>query len=226
MEAVRAGSAGNGLAAGVELQLSTAHSAVQSIFSSMAASGGNEREDDETYRERIRSFGLATVSTGSERQYEAGAMAVSSEIVDAKAVALAAGEVGVYLILSDEASPAAILTAVEAALSAKDARPLTDEVSVHQAAAVAYTLNVQYSADGSSGTAAAIAAAVENYQTWQDNTIGRAWNPDRLMAAIYQAGATRAVWGAGSEFGEGGSVEYTEIEETERCKGTITLSTL
>ena len=43
------------------------------------------------------------------------------------------------------------------------------------------------------------------------------------MAAIYSAGASRVWWDSGSEF-DGGAVEYTEIADTERCKGTITLS--
>ena len=39
--------------------------------------------------------------------------------------------------------------------------------------------------------AAAVAAAISDYQEWQDNVIGQAFNPDRLMAAVYNAGAIR-----------------------------------
>lgn len=223
--AARAGSAGNGLLSGVQMQLSVSNPAVNSIVSASDASGGNEREEDETYRERIREYGLASVSTGPQRQYEAAAKAVSSEILDARAINLGAGSVGVYVILASDTGAAALLQAIAAALSAEDVRPLTDSVSVYQATDVSYTLNVKYSADNSSATNAAIAAAVSSYQEWQENTIGRAFNPDRLMAAIYQAGATRVMWDTGSEF-DGGTVEYTEIESNERCKGTITLSTI
>lgn len=226
VEAVRAGSAGNGLLAGVQMQLAVTNTAVYSIFSASDASGGNEREEDETYRERIREYGLASISTGPERQYEAAAKAVSGEILDAKAINLGAGQVGVYLILASDTGAAAILQAVEDALSAEDVRPLTDNVSVHRATDVPYTLKVQYQADSSSATSTAIANAVTSYQEWQDSVIGRPFNPDRLMAAIYQAGATRVLWGTGSEFDDGGDVEYTEIAATERCKGTITLATI
>ena len=92
--------------------------------------GGNDKEDDETYRARIREYGLASVSTGPARQYESQAKAVSSIIFDAKAVNLGAGEVGVYLLLSDPDSAAGIISDVEAALSADDVRPLTDDVTV------------------------------------------------------------------------------------------------
>ena len=221
----RAGSAGNGLLAGTQMGLAITNSGINSIIAATDASGGNEAEDDETYRERIRQYGLASVSTGPERQYEAAAKEVSSEILDANAVNLGAGNVGVYLILQSDTGAAAILQSVLEALSAEDVRPLTDNVHVYRATDIPYTLNVRYICDNSSATMTAIADAVKEYQEWQDNTIGRAFNPDRLMAAIYQAGATRVIWGDGSVF-NGGSVEYTEITETQRCKGNITITAL
>ena len=136
-----------------------------------------------------------------------------------------AGKVAVYVILASSTGAAAILASVESALSARDVRPLTDQVSVAQAEDVEYTLNVEYICDNSSAVSAAIAQAATDYQKWQDNTIGRAFNPDRLMASIYQAGATRVIWGEDSEF-DGGDVEYTEIDEDQRCKGTITLTAI
>ncbi len=221
----RTGSVGNGLLAGSEMGLAITNSGVNSIIVATDASVGNEEEDDETYRARIREYGLASVSTGPEQQYEAVAKAVSSEILDAKALNMGAGNVGVYLLLASDTGAAAIMQSVLDALSAEDVRPLTDNVSVYRAADVAYTLNVRYASDNSSATSAAIAEAVSDYQTWQDQVIGRAFNPDRLMAAIYQAGATRVTWGDGSNF-NGGAVTYTEIGVSQRCKGTITLTAL
>lgn len=219
----RTGSVGNGLLAGTEMGLAITNSGVNSIIVATDATGGNEEEDDETYRERIREYGLASVSTGPERQYEAAAKAVSSVILDAKAINTGAGNVTVYLILETQTGAAALIQSVLDALSAEDVRPLTDHVAVQQATNIPYTLNVKYTSDNSSATSAAIAEAVKEYQEWQDNTIGRAFNPDRLMAAIYQAGATRVQWDTGSTF-NGGEVTYTEIEANQRCKGTITLT--
>lgn len=220
----RAGSAGNGLLAGTQLGLAISNEAINSIISATDASGGNEAEDDETYRARIQEFMLASVSTGPAQQYEAAAKEVSSAIVDAKALNNGAGEVGVYLLLNTETGAAAILQAVTDALSATDTRPMTDHVTVYRATSVPYTINIAYQADGSSATNAAIAAAVEEYQNWQDNTIGRAFNPDRLLALLYQAGVTRALYGAGCVFGQNGAIEYTEIADNEVCKGVITLT--
>ena len=225
IRAVEAGSAGNGLHAGTQMHLSMTNAAVLSIIVKEDAVGGNEQEEDEAYRERIREYGLASVTTGPEQQYEAAAMKASGEVLDAHAVKLGPGQVGVYVIISEEAHAPGILEQIEKALSAKNERPLTDNVSALQAEDVPYTLNVQYKSDSSSTIASAVAAAVSDYQNWQDNAIGRPFNPDRLMAAIYQAGAMRVTWGEGSAF-NGGPVEYTEITETQRCKGKITLSAL
>lgn len=222
----RTGSIGNGLVAGTEMQLVIGNGAIAQILVATDATGGNDEEDDDTYRERIRQNGLVSVSTGPAKQYESVAKSVSSEIVDAKALNLGAGNVGVYLILSTNTGVAGILQQVLDALSAEDVRPLTDSVSVYEATNIPYTLNVKYQADNSSAFSAAIAEAVNDYQEWQDGTIGRPFNPDRLMAALYQAGCTRVIWGEGSHFNTGGSIEYTEIASNARCKGTIALIAL
>lgn len=220
------GSAGNALAEGTTMFLSDPNPAVNAIVAASTATGGNEREEDDAYKERIREFELTDVRTGPERQYESVAKSVSSDIVDAAAVNLSAGQVGVYLLLAEGASSASIIQAVTDKLSAYDVRPLTDQVVVSEATAVPYVLNVNYSCDNSSAVVTAITAAVQEYQDWQDNSIGTPFNPDKLMAALYQAGATRVTWGTGSEFDDGGEIEYTEIAANEHCSGTITLSEL
>ena len=220
----RTGSAGNGLVAGTQMQLQSTHPAISSIIVATDAVGGQEREDDETYRERIRQHGLSSVTTGPASQYEAAAKAVSSVIIDAKAVNLGAGSVGIYLILSDDTGSSALIQSVLDALNAEDVRPLTDSISVQLAEEIDYTLDVHYTSDSSSATRSAIAAAVSDYVAWQDEVIGRPFNPDRLMTAIYQAGATRVTWGEDSVFDGSSVIEYTEIEPTQHCKGTITLT--
>ena len=219
------GTAGNGLLSGTVMQFMSAQPGVVSVTCSRDASGGQDRESDDSYRARLQAFGLANITTGPATQYEAAARAVSSVIVDAKAVNLGAGGVGVYLILSDQTGAQALLEAVEEALNAEDVRPLTDQLTVAQADEIAYTLNVRYQAPTGSNLTAALAAAVAEYQNWQDNVIGQTFNPDKLMAALYSAGATRVLWGPGSEF-DGGAVEYTEIPSTSRCLGTITLEAM
>lgn len=220
----RIGSVGNGLVAGTQMQMQVTHPAINSIVVASDAVGGQEREDDETYRERIRQHGLASVTTGPASQYEAAAKAVSSLIMDAKAVNLGGGSVGIYLILSDETGSAALIQSVVDSLNAEDVRPLTDSISVQLAEEIDYTLDVHYTSDNTNATRSAIAAAVTDYVAWQDEVIGRPFNPDRLMTAIYQAGATRVTWGANSSFDGSSVIAYTEIQPTQHCKGTITLT--
>ena len=105
-------------------------------------------------------------------------------------------------------------------------RPLTDQVNVFRAEEKPYTIKAAYKADRGENLAEDMAECVKSYQSWQDGTIGRTFNPDRLMAAMYQAGAERVAWQTGSAFGEAGAIEYTEIPETACCKGTITLEVL
>ena len=221
--ATRAGTEGNALLAGSDMFLTVTDESVSEIKCIASASGGNVREDDETYRERIRLYGLASVTTGPASQYESISMAVSSEIIDAHAINLGGGNVGVYLLLSSDTGADAILAAVYDALSPDNVRPLTDTVSVRRAEEAPYTLIVKYAAG--TATSAQIAAAVENYQEWQDHKIGRAFNPDRLIANLYSAGCSRVLLGEGSTFNDGDAV-YTEVEEYEVCKGTITLEAL
>lgn len=220
------GTAGNSLLAGATLRPVGEIDGLVSIVCTVSASGGQDREEDEAYRERIRTWGLASVTTGPKQRYEAAAKAVSSEIVDARAVNLDDGEVGIYLVTESDDGQAAIIAAVEAALNDESARPLTDTVTVAMATKVTYTLEVEYSYEGGDGTQSKISAAVVEYQAWQDGSIGRAFNPDRLAALLYQAGATRVIWGDDSVFGSDGEVEYTEIEENEYCSGTISLAVI
>lgn len=221
----RAGSVGNGLLSGTQMQFMLPHDGVENITCTADAAGGQDDEDFEVYRERIREFGLTSITTGPAAQYEAAAKSVSTLILDANAIRLAAGQVGIYLLLSNEAGSAAVIQSVAEALSPQEVRPLTDQVSVALATPVPYTLNVQYLASTGSDVATAIANAVDEYVAWQDKTIGQAFNPDKLMAMLYQAGCVRVAWGEGSEF-DGGSVEYTTIQPNEYCKGTITLAVM
>lgn len=217
----KAGSAGNALALGAQMQLSGWNPAVNSITVTAAASGGTDEEEDEAYRERIRTNGVTSVTSGPAQQYEAAAKAARSEVIDAKAVNDGAGQVAIILI-SSAPSDTTVITDVEAALSPDDKRPLTDIVTVSLATDKEYVLNANYTSDSDIGAAAAEAAA--EYQKWQDQVIGRAFNPDMLMALLYQAGATHVTWGAGSRFGTSGPVEYTEITDKQRCTGTITVT--
>lgn len=216
------GAKGNGLSQGAVMQFLANFDGVSAVTCSIAASGGQNREEDEEYRERIRVYGLSAVTTGPSEPYESLAKATSSEIIDAKAIHGDDLDVEIYLILKEGASAATIKAQVAAACSPKDKRPLNDNVIVDTATDKAYTLVVKYAGVDTTNLAEAVAAAVTKYQAWQDNVIGQPFNPDILKSYLYQAGCTQVVFGSGSSGIDGGNVEYTEIDPDERCKGTIT----
>ena len=221
------GAKGNGLLAGTEMQtlVPTETNNIQSIYVTVSASGGQNEEDDETYRERIRLYGLNAITTGPAEQYERVTMAVSSEIIDAAAINGGGGVVNVYLIPASSTGTEALIAAVQSALRAEDTRPLTDQVSVALATKKTYTLNIEYAVYTGQNIGAALSEAVTQYKDWQEKKIGRAFNPDRLKALLYQAGCNRVEIGDGSAFDSGDAV-YTEIASNEYCSGTITLAVI
>ncbi len=217
----RPGTIGNGLREGAQLQFVQSNDAVIRVVVLENASGGVDAEDEEAYRERIGYNGLASVTTGSAQMYESKVRAVSPQIIDVKALNNGGGEVGIYIILAEGADRSAIFTAVERALRPDDDRPLTDHVQVHDANEKPYTLSVKvwYSAYAALGDA--VVKAVKEYQVWQDHHMARAFNPDMLVAMLYQLGCERVQYQSGS--GMNGSLEYTEIPLNAHCKGTINL---
>lgn len=219
------GIAGNGLLAGMSMSMATQTPAVNTITVAEDASGGQNKEDDEAYRERIRTYGLAAVTTGPADQYERAAMEASSRILDATALNGGAGKVNVYILPDSSEGTSALIAAVEAALSPDNVRPLSDDVTVALATKKTYVLNVEYAVYTGQNVDEAVAKAVEEYKAWQEHTIGQAFNPDKLKAMLYSAGCNRVEFGEGSEFDDG-EAEYTEIEENEYCSGTITTAVI
>lgn len=227
------GSIGNALAAGTSLSFAARtgiENMVTSIVTTEDARGGNDEEDDDTYRERIREYGLATVTTGPSQKYEAAAKEVSSEILDARADNLDAGLVGVYLILKSETGKEAIIQAVLDALSEDSVRPLTDRVVVYEAHVSTYSVSYTCTYDGTTQTRNKIEDAIAEYQDWQDNHLGRELSLNRLVAFMYQAGCTNVRQTnmeltdfevAGTEL-EG--LSTADVREGIRWKGTINIT--
>lgn len=221
IECSTAGAVGNGLTSGTQMQFIQSEDAVLSIYTTTAATGGQDREEQEAFRERIGEHGVVTNVAGPSGPYEAMAEAVSSLILDAKALNDDEGDVGIYLILASGASSSAIIQAVEDALSPRDKRPLNDHVEVHLATEVAYTLHPTIYYPSSENLADAITATIAEYKDWQDHTIGRAFNPDKLTAALFQLGVTRVQYASSDGISGAGAV-YTEIAQRSHCVGTIT----
>lgn len=230
------GRIGNALRAGETLTLQKPSENLISIVAFSEATGGTDREIDDDYRNRIREYGLASVTTGPASQYRAAAMSVDSRIIDAIAVNAGAGGVNVYLSTRfendepDQWTPDIeeitneIIANVTNKLSAEDTRPLTDSVNVSFAIVIKRTIYAIYESDTYTVNKENLESVVEQYLNWQNYYIGRAFNPDKLKAMLYQAGADKITLKAKQPSPPGASTgdwpietpEYTEIQSHQR----------
>ena len=174
---------------------------------------GTDAEDDDTYRERIRTYGLSAVTTGTKASYESAARSANIAIRDAlckqtyayydtsahqwveydpdsQTVTQYATRacVGLYLAYNpDEITEANAIQAARAEVNDPSKKPLTDLIFVHSGTVANYQINVTIGHTGD--ISEAVAAAVEEYQAWQDYSFTGEWNAERLTALLYQAGA-------------------------------------
>lgn len=220
IEAKESGATGNGMTAGTQLQFVLPQSNINYVVCKTDVSGGQDAETDDNYRERILGYGQANMTTGPEEQYIAVVKRVSTEILDTKAINGGGGIVKIPLLLKDSENADIIIAQVEDALNPGTIRPLTDQVNVYAASGIFYALHLVYTAPSGVNLHDKIVAIVDEYVSWQNGVLGRAFNPYRLMAAVYAAGATTVMWGEDSEFDDG-PVEYAEIDPDAYCSGKV-----
>lgn len=227
----QAGSIGNALTQGTAMQANILINGLTSITASSDATGGSDTEEDESYRDRIRESVWATVTTGTQNQYEEAAKSTDPIILDARALylgqtsgSLALAQIGIYLLAEDMDDLTDLIPVIQEKLNDRDTRALLDRIVVRKALIKNYVLNVEYSCDGGAETHKAIEEAVMEYQKWQESSLSRPFNPDKLMAMMYQAGATRVIWGDGCEL-DGEEAAYF-MGTMHGYKGTITTAVI
>ena len=102
----------------------------------------------------------------------------------------------IVFIMADGAKPGPeMINGLKGYLQDKTIRPMTDLVNVSAPEEVPYTIGLTYYINRSDSAKAvtiqaAVAQAVEDYQTWQ-RAIGRDINPSKLVAMVMEAGAKR-----------------------------------
>ena len=102
------------------------------------------------------------------------------------------------------------LAVIQAACDADDVRPLGDLVEVRNAVRVEYAIDASYTcaAESEASVVEAIegeGGAIDAYLEWQDETIGRDVQPQKLMALMFAAGAETVTVNApgAAEVGDG-----------------------
>lgn len=199
--AEEAGSEYNGFVAGSVKIIQSAVAGVAAVENTDATHGGSdgEADDDEgndSYRARIMAAQNAVNTAGTASSYSYFAKSADSSIADVSVPEPdEAYTVNIYIVAKGgEQLSDGRLAAVKAVCAADDVRPLGDKVEVLNAGRVGYAVSVSYTcaADAEDEVQAAVegaGGAIDKYVEWQDETIGRDINPQKLMALCFAAGA-------------------------------------
>lgn len=172
---------------------------VASMINITTSEGGADIEDDESLREAIHEAPEMYSVAGPSGEYIRIAKRASVLIKDVDVTTPSPGKVLITPLLTDGGIPGQeMLDIVEKACSDRTVRPLTDQVIVAAPEVVKFDIEITYYIDRANEARSlaiqnAVAAAVDEYATWQMSKLGRDINPDELISRIKTAGAKRAV---------------------------------
>lgn len=206
-ESMETGETNNGFAPGQIKNIVDPVPYVASVDNIDTSTGGSDIEPDDDginiwsgYRERIRLAPESFSVAGPEGAYIYWSKTADSNIVDVSVSSPSLGIVKIVPLLKNGEIPSqAILDKVISIVSAKDKRPLTDNVQVAAPVEIYYDIILTYyiseerqteenfiknAIEGSNG-------AVEQYKLWQAEKLGRAINPDYLRQLMLNTGAFR-----------------------------------
>ena len=195
------GSEYNGLVAGSVSVIRSTLAFQATVTNTGTTAGGSDGEPDddegnELFRQRILLQQNALNTAGTESSYKAFAMAADANVADASVPDLdEAYTVNIYVVKTGGALfSTSELAAIQAACDADDVRPLGDLVEVKNATQDSYAINVSYTCATEEEAAIVDAiegdgGAIDTFIRWQDEKIGRAIQPQKLMALMFAGGA-------------------------------------
>lgn len=191
------GTVGNGLVAGQVKEVVDLFDHYQKAENITTTSGGAEKEDNESYYERMRDSMESFSTAGPINGYIYWTKTVSPAVLDVAVTSPEACYVDVRVILRDgQEATETVLKEIEEALNASDIRPLTDIVTVSAPETVDFSVDATFwIAQPNRESAAAIErevrAAVDSFIIWQTSKMGRDINPSYLTKLMMDAGAKR-----------------------------------
>lgn len=194
-----AGTSCNGLVPGQICLLVDPLPYVKSTANTTTSAMGADVELDDAFRERIQLAPEAFSCAGPAGSYRSLARSAHQDIADVAVWSPEPGTVDLRPVaVGGELPSDEVLAAVRAKMSAEDAVPLTDTVTVAAPELVPFALEVSWwlsrgASSMASTVSAAVEAAVESYRMWQRTVPGRDINPTRLISLMEQAGARRVV---------------------------------
>lgn len=229
------GAAYNGFTAGTIATLVDLIPYISSVSNTTISAGGDDgepytEEGDERFRERIRFAPAAMSTAGPESAYRYFALSADPEITDVTVVSPSANVINIYPLMTGGAIPdEATLAKVEAACSADDVRPMTDQVTAIAPTQVSYDIQIKYycTAANEADTIKAVegeGGAVDRYVAWQCGALGRDINPDQLRKLILCPDWDRTLVGADRV--DVTKPVFTSLDATKVAKfsGTVTIT--
>lgn len=196
VQAIEAGEAGNGIAAGLINKIVDPLPYIESVSSTTISAGGADIESDAdlTYRVYMAPAGYSVA--GPKDAYEYFAKSFRADVSDVEVYSPAPCKVTVCFLLDGGVIPdQKTRNEMLSYLSDETRRPLADEVSIEVPEEVTYNITLSYWIAQSKASSAvsiqtAVNAAIAEYQSWQ-RAMGRDINPTELTARIRNAGAKR-----------------------------------
>lgn len=191
------GAIGNGFIAGQIKTLADVYQYYEKCENITASEGGADGEKDEALYQRMRTAMANASTAGSEQSYISYAKAASPQIADVKVTTPSAGNVNVCVLLKDGEIPGdEMLAAVSQSVNSDKIRPLTDKVTVIKPKTVSYDIDLTYyiyTHDNAVATEIIknVNSAIESFNAWQSEKLGRDINPSYLIQLVMQAGAKR-----------------------------------
>ncbi|MDR2654550.1 MAG: baseplate J/gp47 family protein [Oscillospiraceae bacterium] len=177
---------------------------VESVSNTEITHGGNDAEDDEHYRERIRQAPTKYSTAGPVEDYKYWAKSANMDIIEAEVYTPQPGCVTIAPVIADGAGASMdVLDNIYRVCNDKTIRPLTDFLVVRNPEFVEYDISFKCymraedeaiavsNIEGNNGT-------IEKYIKWQSAKIVRNVNPDQIRRevlcpnwALYPIGALR-----------------------------------
>ena len=170
---------------------------VVSVTNTARTRGGEDREDDESLRNRVFNVSNSYSGAGPSGAYEYYAKLADPAISDVVVQPTVPGVVEIYFVLDGGELPdEAMIQKVEEYLSDRSIRPLTDKIIVKGPIAEEYDIELTYYIPSSSKSAVTtiqqdVDTAVSVYNAWQTEKIGKDINPSYLIQKVMEAGAKR-----------------------------------
>ena len=192
------GTLGNNIQIGEITTLVDPVTYINEVVNTTVSTGGTDKEDDDSLRERVFLAPSSYTTTGSADAYIYHCKLFSNDIADVIATSdVGSAVVNIIVLLKNGAIPEEeLITQLQEYLNNDSIKTLTDKVVVAAPSVKKYDINLTYYINKSERSKALliqknVEKAIDEYILWQNSKIGRDINPNKLIEKIMAAGAKR-----------------------------------